>query len=180
MDLSDPAPPIAAYLFLGVEHLLFGIDHILFVIGLVLFIRDRWMLLKTITAFTLAHSITLALSVLDLVRLPQGPVEAVIALSILFLARELMLPGSGTFRAHADRAPGSWPSLSVCCTASASPVRWPTSACREGRAGAGAAAVQRRHRDWSVAGDRRDAGGSLACRESGRAAQADLADRRSQ
>ncbi len=92
MDLSDPAPPIAAYLFLGVEHLLFGIDHILFVIGLVLFIRDRWMLLKTITAFTLAHSVTLALSVLDLVRLPQGPVEAVIALSILFLARELMLP----------------------------------------------------------------------------------------
>lgn len=92
MDLADPAPPIAAYLFLGVEHLLFGIDHILFVIGLVLFIRDRWMLLKTITAFTLAHSVTLALSVLDLIQLPQGPVEAVIALSILFLARELMLP----------------------------------------------------------------------------------------
>lgn len=91
-DLADPAPPIAAYLFLGVEHLLFGIDHILFVIGLVLFIGDRWMLLKTITAFTVAHSITLAISVLDLVRLPQGPVEAVIALSILFLARELMLP----------------------------------------------------------------------------------------
>lgn len=91
-DLADPAPPIAAYLFLGVEHLLFGIDHILFVIGLVLFITDRWMLLKTITAFTVAHSITLAISVLDLVRLPQGPVEAVIALSILFLARELMLP----------------------------------------------------------------------------------------
>jgi hypothetical protein len=50
------------------------------------------MLLKTITAFTVAHSITLALSVLELVRIPQGPVEAVIALSILFLARELMLP----------------------------------------------------------------------------------------
>jgi len=92
MDLSDPAPPIAAYLFLGVEHLVFGIDHILFVIGLVLFIRDRWMLLKTITAFTIAHSITLAFSVLEMIRLPQGPVEATIALSILFLARELMLP----------------------------------------------------------------------------------------
>ena len=92
LDLADPAPPIAAYLYLGVEHLLFGIDHILFVVGLVLFVRNRWMLLKTITAFTVAHSITLALSVLDLVRLPQGPVEAVIALSILFLARELMLP----------------------------------------------------------------------------------------
>ncbi len=92
LDLADPAPPIAAYLFLGIEHLLFGIDHILFVIGLVLFIRDRWMLIKTVTAFTVAHSITLTLSVLEVVRLPQGPVEAVIALSILFLARELMLP----------------------------------------------------------------------------------------
>ena len=92
LDLADPAPPIGAYLILGVEHLLFGIDHILFVIGLVLFINNRWMLIKTVTAFTLAHSITLALSVLEIVRLPQGPVEAVIALSILFLARELMLP----------------------------------------------------------------------------------------
>jgi hypothetical protein len=69
-----------------------GFDHLLFVLCLVLLVRDRWTLLKTITAFTLAHSITLALSVLDLIRLPQGPVEAVIALSILFLARELMLP----------------------------------------------------------------------------------------
>ena len=92
LNLEDPAPPIAAYLFLGVEHLLFGIDHILFVMGLVLFIGDRWMLLKTVTAFTVAHSVTLALSVLELISLPQGPVEAVIALSILFLARELMLP----------------------------------------------------------------------------------------
>lgn len=92
LNLEDPVPPIAAYLTLGIEHLIFGIDHILFVIGLVLFIPNRWMLLKTITAFTVAHSLTLALSVLELVRLPQGPVEAVIALSILFLARELMLP----------------------------------------------------------------------------------------
>jgi hydrogenase/urease accessory protein HupE len=92
LDLADPAPPMGAYLVLGIEHLIFGIDHILFVIGLVMFIPDRWMLLKTITAFTAAHSITLALSVLEMVSLPQGPVEAVIALSILFLARELMLP----------------------------------------------------------------------------------------
>ena len=91
-DLSDPTPRVAAYLRLGIEHLLFGIDHVLFVIGLVYCIPNRWALLKTITSFTLAHSITLALSVLELVRLPQGPVEAVIALSILFLARELMLP----------------------------------------------------------------------------------------
>ena len=92
LNLDDDAPPVASYLFLGIDHLLFGIDHILFVIGLVLFIRDPWMLLKTITAFTIAHSMTLALSVLGLVRLPPQPVEAVIALSILFLARELMLP----------------------------------------------------------------------------------------
>lgn len=92
LDLDDPAPPIAAYLTLGMEHLLSGLDHILFVVGLVLFIPNRWMLLKTITAFTAAHSITLALSVLEVVKLPQQPVEAVIALSILFLARELMLP----------------------------------------------------------------------------------------
>ncbi len=92
LDLTDPAPSVGAYLIFGIEHLLFGIDHILFVIGLVLFIPNHWMLLKTITAFTVAHSITLALSVLEMVQLPQGPVEAVIALSILFLARELMLP----------------------------------------------------------------------------------------
>ena len=92
LDLGDPAPQVAAYLWLGIEHLLFGIDHVLFVIGLVYLIPSRWELLKTVTAFTLAHSVTLALSVLELVRLPQGPVEGVIALSILFLARELLLP----------------------------------------------------------------------------------------
>ena len=92
LDLGDPTPQVAAYLWLGIEHLLFGIDHVLFVIGLVYLIPSRWELLKTVTAFTLAHSVTLALSVLELVRLPQGPVEAVIALSIVFLARELLLP----------------------------------------------------------------------------------------
>lgn len=92
LELSDSTPGAAAYFLLGVKHLLLGIDHILFVAGLVLFIRVPWMLLKTVTAFTVAHSITLALSVLGLVTLPQGPVEAVIALSILFLARELMVP----------------------------------------------------------------------------------------
>jgi hydrogenase/urease accessory protein HupE len=92
LDLADPTPGTGGYFALGVEHLLLGIDHILFVIGLVLFIRSPWMLVKTVTAFTVAHSITLALSVVGLVTLPSGPVEAVIALSILYLARELMLP----------------------------------------------------------------------------------------
>jgi hydrogenase/urease accessory protein HupE len=91
VELADAARSVSSYLFLGVDHLLFGIDHILFVIALVLFIRDRIMLLKTITAFTIAHSVTLALSVLQLVELPQQPVEAVIALSIMFMARELVV-----------------------------------------------------------------------------------------
>lgn len=98
LDLGADTPAVGGYFVLGVEHLLFGIDHILFVIGLVLFIRRPWTLVKTVTAFTVAHSVTLALSVLGLVHLPQGPVEAVIALSILFLARELMVPAAGRSR----------------------------------------------------------------------------------
>ncbi|MBX3707640.1 MAG: HupE/UreJ family protein [Pseudomonadales bacterium] len=92
LDLDGNAPGVAAYFGLGVEHLLLGIDHLLFLAGLVLFIASPWMLVKTITAFTLAHSITLALAALGYLTLPPGPVEAVIALSIVFLARELMLP----------------------------------------------------------------------------------------
>jgi len=90
LDLGSQSAAVWSYLIIGVEHLVFGIDHVLFVVGLVLFIHNRWMLLKTVTAFTVAHSITLALSVLGWVSLEQGPVEAVIALSILFLARELL------------------------------------------------------------------------------------------
>ena len=92
VDLGNQAPSAGSYLILGIEHLLFGIDHVLFVVGLVFLIPGRLNLLKTITAFMVAHSITLALSVLELVRVPQAPVEAVIALSILFLARELAMP----------------------------------------------------------------------------------------
>ena len=77
-----------SYLLLGFEHLLFGVDHILFVIVLMFFVSQVGALIKTITAFTIAHSITLALSALEWVYLPQQPVEAVIALSILFLATE--------------------------------------------------------------------------------------------
>jgi hypothetical protein len=82
--------PVAAYLRLGIDHLLFGFDHILFVVGLMLFVRRPVELLKVITAFTVAHSITLGLSALDVVRLSQAPVEAIIALSILYLAVELL------------------------------------------------------------------------------------------
>ncbi len=78
-----------AFLRHGIEHILSGFDHLLFVFGLMLLVRDRWMLLKTITAFTVAHSITLALAALDVVRLPGPPVEATIALSIVLLAVEI-------------------------------------------------------------------------------------------
>lgn len=86
------------YFVLGVEHILGGIDHLLFVLALMLLIRDPWMLLKTITAFTVAHSITLTGAALDYLSLPQAPVEAVIALSIAFVARELILMKPGEWR----------------------------------------------------------------------------------
>lgn len=78
------------YFYLGVEHIAEGVDHLLFVFALLLLINGLWNLIKTITAFTLAHSITLAAAVLGYVHVPSGPVEAVIALSIVFLACELL------------------------------------------------------------------------------------------
>ncbi|WP_341487213.1 HupE/UreJ family protein [Pararhizobium sp. A13] len=83
------------YFPLGVDHILSGLDHLLFVLALILLIRHRWMLVKTITAFTIAHSITLAGASLGYFSLPQKPVEATIALSIAFVASELirMKPG---------------------------------------------------------------------------------------
>ncbi len=86
------------YFILGIEHILGGIDHLLFVLALMLLIRDPWMLVKTITAFTVAHSITLSSAALGFLSLPQAPVEAVIALSIAFVARELILMKPGERR----------------------------------------------------------------------------------
>jgi hydrogenase/urease accessory protein HupE len=83
-------PKVAgSYLVLGIEHILGGFDHLLFVLGLLLIVRSTMLLMKTITAFTLAHSVTLAMATLGFVHVPQAPVEAVIALSIIFLATEL-------------------------------------------------------------------------------------------
>ncbi len=82
---------VNTYLVFGVEHILNGFDHLLFVACLI-FIAGTWRrILITITGFTLAHSITLTLAGLELVRLPIPPIEATIALSIVFLAREIAL-----------------------------------------------------------------------------------------
>jgi hydrogenase/urease accessory protein HupE len=77
------------YFLLGVEHILLGVDHLLFVLALLLLVRGPWMLVKTVTAFTLAHSLTLALAVFGWAAAPQQPVEAVIALSIVFTTAEV-------------------------------------------------------------------------------------------
>ncbi|MEM1120244.1 MAG: HupE/UreJ family protein [Bacteroidota bacterium] len=76
------------YIVLGIEHILIGIDHLLFVLGLLLLVKGIRSLIQTVTAFTVAHSITLGAATFDLLTVPQAPVEAVIALSIVFLARE--------------------------------------------------------------------------------------------
>jgi len=74
----------------GIEHIVLGLDHLLFVFALLLLVPSPWMLVKTITAFTVAHSITLALATLGVVDLAPLPLNALIALSILFLAPEIV------------------------------------------------------------------------------------------
>ena len=89
---------LASYFGLGVEHILEGIDHLLFVFALLLLIRDPWRLVGAVTAFTIAHSITLAAAVLGWIVVPGPPVEAVIALSIVFLAVEALKSRPGQLR----------------------------------------------------------------------------------
>lgn len=91
------------YTELGIEHILIGIDHLLFVLGLLLLVGNWRLLLQTITAFTVAHSITLGLSAMSVVQVPQRPVEAVIALSIVFLAREYLMVFTGKSSLTAQR-----------------------------------------------------------------------------
>jgi len=98
------------YTILGVEHILSGIDHLLFILALLLICLETgarghvttfralhfsldtryWTLLKTVTAFTISHSITLTLAALGYIHIPQAPVEAAIALSIVFIASEIL------------------------------------------------------------------------------------------
>lgn len=80
---------VATYVRLGVTHILEGVDHLMLVLGLILLVRGTRRVVLTITAFTVGHSITLALATLDLVRVPAPPAEACIALSLVLLAVEL-------------------------------------------------------------------------------------------
>lgn len=79
-----------SYVSLGFEHILLGVDHLLFVAGLMLLVSTPWMLLKTITAFTLAHSLALAAVTLGWLGVPERPVNAAIALSIVFVAIDVL------------------------------------------------------------------------------------------
>lgn len=97
------------YLRLGVEHLLSGPDHVLFVLGLLLLIRSGRRLVQAITSFTVGHSVSLALAALDVVRLPQDPIEVAIALSLIVLALDIV-------RAHKELSPGPM-------------MRWPWAVC---------------------------------------------------
>ena len=91
--------PIALdYTRLGIQHILTGYDHLLFVFALALLVRKRRTLIASITAFTVAHSLTLACAVLGLLRLPSSPVEAVIALSIVLVCGECIRPADSLTR----------------------------------------------------------------------------------
>ena len=92
------------YLVLGIEHILSGIDHLLFVLALLIIVSGWRRLVVTVTAFTVAHSITLGAAALGWVYMPRPPVEAVIALSILFLAVEIVHRARGRM-GITERAP---------------------------------------------------------------------------
>ena len=85
-------PLAVEYVALGIEHILTGFDHLLFVVALTLLVRQRRALIVTITTFTLAHSLSLAATVLGAVAVPVPPVEATIALSIVLVCAECLRP----------------------------------------------------------------------------------------
>lgn len=108
-NLTVTASPTAfgtarTYFFLGVQHIMLGIDHLLFVFALLLLIRKPKALLLTVTSFTVAHSITLAFAALGIASAPQPPVDALVALSIMFIASEI-IRGHGGGRDLSSRYP---------------------------------------------------------------------------
>jgi hypothetical protein len=90
LHLQERHWAVLDFLTLGIRHILMGPDHLLFLLGLLLIVRDRWMLLKTVSAFTLAHSLTLTAATLGAIRLSTPLLNALIALSILFTAPEAL------------------------------------------------------------------------------------------
>jgi hypothetical protein len=103
VSLGSTTPAAAAYLRLGIEHIIGGIDHLAFIVGLVLIVTGWRRLVLTLTAFTVAHSLTLGAAALGMVGLPQRPVEVLIAFSIAVVAREayFVARGTGGFTARA-------------------------------------------------------------------------------
>ena len=101
LDLGTSVPAVPVYIVLGVEHLIFGLDHVLFVLVLLYVVHGWKNLVKVITSFTVAHSVTLGLASLELLTLAQAPVEALIGLSIVFLAAEALRGDKG----YVTRAP---------------------------------------------------------------------------
>jgi HupE / UreJ protein len=81
---------LGGYIVHGIRHIAFGADHLLFVLGLLLIVQDRWMLVKTVTAFTVAHSLTLAIATFGYANAPLLPLNVAIALSIFFLGPEIV------------------------------------------------------------------------------------------
>jgi hypothetical protein len=81
---------VGSYVVHGIRHIAFGADHLLFVLGLLLIVKDRWTLVKTVTAFTVAHSITLGIATFGWAQAPVLPLNAAIALSIFFLGPEIV------------------------------------------------------------------------------------------
>ncbi len=94
-EFAAARPVLPAYFVLGIEHILGGIDHVFFVIGLILLVPALWRLIGALTAFTVAHSVTLGAAAMGFAGLPQSSVEVVIALSILVVAYEVVRAARG-------------------------------------------------------------------------------------
>ena len=88
-ETGRPSSVLFGYIRLGFDHILTGLDHLLFVFGLLLLATSTRLLIETVTAFTVGHSITLSLAALGIAKVPSGPVEVLIAASIFVLAVEL-------------------------------------------------------------------------------------------
>lgn len=101
VEVSAPPAGLLAWMSIGIEHVLGGLDHLAFVLGLLLVSTLDRRLLITITAFTLAHSVTLAMAVLGVLTLPSLPVEACIAMSVVLVAREGLKSASDSFTRRA-------------------------------------------------------------------------------